>query len=626
MFANVNCSAIGLCNDTSIDEIARKRICFGLPCAIIEGTLNVGQCQGVESIAPSSLSFPEPVRIQNIKLTPRSVELNGENARLCFTINELDVTLGVALNLNTTGTNLTDTRVGIHNVNPILDGPREACVSAKINLRSSTPVTELKIETPSNAPFVSDDMIRAASSRLRIDGITGYPAADIAAVQNEIAPVIFQPLRDTVETAVKDALGQVFQTQINAIAGAGSKQSMSVESSSMMSEFGISNFMVTDQLAITECAALSAAGRPIPPDHACIGLNDIFEGPITTAYKGRLSSEIQSLNRASRGLNVTSESIKQRLIALREVVLARRTEFLDGTETPEELQTRNEWTLLDANLDINDYLNPIVEQISTNQLRSQLPSMLEIHNSISSDGLGRDLAIALPGVCTDRASPHANRSIPNCPVQVYADLNEFNILLQRMWESGRLCQSGSGRFRQDRDEYNQPKYNEEGAPVGTGGCAIESDGMLCYMKAPPQLSWDTATRKYKTKVSLESCYRGPAFLGLGRFGGDFDINMAFSPAACDNGDFCVQNPDVNWNVVPGSGRFALRESSLFHEVVNQGLNDAIVGSLSNGMRLPLSSGTGPLGLSPLVSEGRVDAGPGYFGACLKPKEGSAVPE
>ncbi len=396
------------------------------------------------------------------------------------------------------------------------------------------------------------------------------------------------------------------------IAQSAQAQSASLDSSSLMSEFGVANITPMQQLALLECAAMSAAGRPIPPRHACIGLPTTFDGPITTQSRPNPGFELMVLSRDILGRNVTSERIKQRLMAIREDFLNRQPRLLTGEETPEDLVRRRAWERADAQREIDQFITPMIEHISANQLTDQMPSILEIHNSVSSTG------IALRGVCTQRSSPHENRSIPNCPVQVYADLNEFNNLLAEMWESGRLCTSGRGRFRPER-ENGERKYGEGVIPLGTGGCAIEAEGMKCYIKSPPRLSWDTATRKYNTSIALESCYHADS-PGYGRLSADFNFNMSFSPSVCGNGDFCVTNPDVSWSVVTGTFRSDRINLGAFVGIDTNVLGDGMVSTLSNGFRLPLSSGAGPLAQLPLEADGRFDAGSGFFGACLRPRQ------
>ena len=182
-----------------------------------------------------------------------------------------------------------------------------------------------------------------------------------------------------------------------------------------------------------------------------------------------------------------------------------------------------------------------------------------------------------------------------------------------------MCMKGRGRFSPAMTN-GAPVYDSEGAPVAQDGCYLEAAGMGCYIKAPPQIKFDQATKKYKTSVNLENCFRGPVVFGQGRFGGDFNIDLAYKPTACNNGDFCVKDAEAKWSVVPGSERYALRPTSYLHDIVTDKISEAINGAIGNSLRIPLSQGVGPLANFPLESEGRVDAGPGYFGVCMQPRD------
>jgi hypothetical protein len=105
--------------------------------------------------------------------------------------------------------------------------------------------------------------------------------------------------------------------------------------------------------------------------------------------------------------------------------------------------------------------------------------------------------------------------------------------------------------------------------------------------------------------------------GQGRIGGDFNLDFSFTPKACNGGDFCMDNPDVNWSVVPGSERFALRPESMLNGLVQSNIQSAINGAIGDTIRIPMATSVGPLASVPLEAEGRVDTGPGFFGACLR---------
>ncbi len=612
LFANINCREPGLCGKSDLNAEVRERMCFKLPCPLFEGTLHVGKCDSALNIYPNQISFPAPVKINKIRLTPTKVEFSGNRASLCFTISELDLSLGVRLGLDTRETRLPDNGINIGNVNPVLDGPREVCMTANVNVGAATPVTNLVVSPQGGTPFISDDMIRTAARNLNITGLSGYPADQLERIKGEIVPVIVQPLRDTVEEAVKTSLGSVFEQEINRLAGqTGGSNSHLVSSQNLSSELGIGNLQIRNQLAITECAALKGALQPIPQNHACVGL-PFFNSTITPEnFRSPLINELMELKRLADTMQLTSESVKQRLIALKDLTRRQHDEFARPDDPPHFVRARRQ--ALEDN--IREFIDPIVDRISRNQLESQVFNFIEIQNQLQG-GASRNVGVSVPDICSDtRPSPHARREMRNCPVQAYIDLNEMNQVLDRLWRAGRLCQQGRGPYVPTL-ENGQQKYETEGKPVGSG-CYMEVSGMGCYLNNAPQINYDARTRKYKTSINLKACYRGPVIFGQGRVGGDFNIDFSFTPKACNGGDFCMDNPSVNWKVVPGSERFALRPNSMFNSIVNETIQSSINNALSDTIRLPMASGVGPLANIPLEAEGRIDQGPGFFGACLK---------
>lgn len=613
LFADINCSEPGLCGKSDLNAEVRERICFKLPCPIFEGTLNVGKCDSALNIFPNSISFPEPVKINKIALTPTSVDFTDGKAKLCFRINELDLSLGVRLGLDTRGTRLPDNGIGIGNVHPVLDGPRNVCMRANVNVTSGTPVSNLEVIPEEGKPFISDEMIRTASRGLNITGLSGYPANQLDRIKGEIVPVIVQPLRDTVEDAVKTSLATVFEQEINKLVGQtrGSSSHL-VSSQNLSTELGIGNLAIRNKLAITECAAIKGALQTIPPKHPCLDIPRWDGSPTTPEnFSSPLINELMDLKRIADTAQITSESVKQRLIALKDLIRRQHDEFARPDDPPHFVEGRKE--ALENN--IKEFIDPIVDRISRNQLDGQVFNFIEIQNQLQG-GASRNVGVSVPDICSDtRPSPHARREMRNCPVQAYVDLNEMNQVLDRLWKAGRLCQQGRGPFVPTL-EHGQQKYDTEGKPEGSG-CYMEVSGMGCYLNNAPQINYDARTRKYKTSINLKACYRGPVMFGQGRVGGDFNIDFSFTPKACNGGDFCMDNPKVDWKVVPGSERFALRPSSMLNSIVNETIQSSINNALSDTIRLPLASGVGPLATVPLEAEGRIDQGPGFFGACLK---------
>ncbi len=623
LFANINCSDRGLCGRADLNAQVRELMCFRLPCSLFEGTLHTGSCGSTTYMYPNEVSFPTPITIQKIRMTPTRVEFSGNRANLCFNINELSLNMSVRLGLDTRGTQIPDNALNVGNINPLLDGPRNVCVTADVNIGAANPVSNLVVTSPDGTPFISDEMIRSASRGLTISGLSGYPADQIERIKAELVPVIVQPLRDTVEDSIRKSLADVFQTQINTLASQGTGSSSHlVSGQNLASELGLGNLQIRDRVSILECAVLKNSSKPIPPDHACVGL-PYYGGPITPEnFSSPTINELMNLRDTARNAQITSESLKQRLLALKPLMLDEPMYGDDPNDHSDFAQRSRVAHRQNIQQDIAEYIDPIVDSISTNQLNSQIFNFVEIQNQLS-NGSSRNVGVSIPEICSDRnPSPHARREMRNCPIQAYVDLNEFNQVLSRMWSAGRLCQQGRGAYVPTL-EGGQQKYDPEGKPIGSG-CYMEVGGMGCYMNNPPQIRYDARTRKYKTSIHLKACYRPPAFLGIGRFGGDFNIDFSFSPKACNGGDFCMDKPDVNWSVVPGTERFSLRPGGFLTGIVTEGIQSAVNGAISNTIRIPLTSNVGPLAGIPLEAEGRTDSGPGFFGACLRLRSTSGV--
>lgn len=624
-FTNIDCNAKDLCSNPDYSQSVREKICFKLPCAIFEGDQQVGKCNGTSDLYPKHISFPGPVDIENIDLTPTKVEYKNNVANLCFRVNALSLHMSTKLDFDISGTDLKDRSIEVSNINPTLDGPREICMSADIRLGTSNPISNIKLIPQGNSPFVSDDMIRAASRNLVIKGLSGYRPEDLAAIQSEVVPALVHPMRESIEKAVQDSLSKVFNDQIQqTLAPISNGQTMTVDSSNFMKELGVNNMMVKNQLALVECAHIKAAKKEIPSNHACVGMKDRFGGIITPENLDTSSNiERSVLISMIKGKNITSENVKQRLIALKDLMREEKvSDFFTNGASPEEIADLEEWHKEMFEQNIRDDIDPLIEEINENQLKDQMYSVIGIQNNLN-PGISNSIGLVLPEICTPQPSPHAGRKMNGCPIQVYADLIEFNKVLHKMWDSGRLCTGGQGEFRPKLDENGRDAYNSEGRPLANGGCEMTISGMTCYVKHPPQLKYDSKNKKYKIDLSLKSCYRGPVIFGIGKFGGDFNINLDFKPKACSNGDFCMDQVNAKWSVVPGTERFDLRESSWFDKLIKEKIDDALKNSIKETIRIPMASGVGPLGNVPLQAEGRVDSGPGYFGVCLEISEGAS---
>lgn len=623
-FKNITCEEKDLCSNPSHPQSLREKVCFKLPCGILEGDQQVGKCGNTLNIFPTEIGFPTPIDITKFNFSPTKVEYKNNKANLCFNISELEINMSTRLAFDTKGTELKDKAIEIRNINPKLDAPRELCVSVDINLGTANPISNLKLNLQGNRPLISEDIIRNAAKDLEISGLSGYKPEDLKAIQSEVVPALFYPIRESIEKGITTSLEKVFNDKIQStLAPILTSQSTMVDSSSFMSELGISNMQVKNQLAKVECAQLKAAGRQIPSNHACIGLPHFPEPTVTPDTDFTPSFERSKLISLMRGGNVTSENVKQRLTALRELILVEKMPsiFTDG-RTPEEIAETWEWYKETLERDVKEDIDPLIASIEKAQLESKMYDVIGIQNQLN-PGMSNSLGIIIPDICTEKPSPHAGKKMQGCPISVYADLVEFNQVLKKMWESGRLCMHGAGEFRPKLDAAGKPAYDPEGKPLANSGCRMDIEGMSCYVKNPPQLKYDNKTKKYKVDLALKSCFRGPVIFGLGKFGGDFNIDFSFKPTACSNGDFCMDKPEANWSIVPGSERFSLQESSFFDKIIKDKINDAVQNAVKDTIRIPMAGGVGPLGNIPLQAEGRVDTGPGYFGVCLEPaKAGS----
>lgn len=140
--------------------------------------------------------------------------------------------------------------------------------------------------------------------------------------------------------------------------------------------------------------------------------------------------------------------------------------------------------------------------------------------------------------------------------------------------------------------------------------------MRCYLNGAPKIVFDGSRNGYKVLLNTKDCFRGSVALGQGKIGGDINFEIAFTPTICGGGDFCLSKPDAQWNVVPNSARFALRESSFLNGMVKKTIDGKLNQMIGETIRIPLMGGTGMMANLPVIPEGRVDTGDGFFGACL----------
>jgi hypothetical protein len=262
---------------------------------------------------------------------------------------------------------------------------------------------------------------------------------------------------------------------------------------------------------------------------------------------------------------------------------------------------------------------PLITEIEATQSTSTLMKGIELVGKLSEDAQV-NFGFCVPDICDQKKpSTHEGRVIPNCPVQAYIDINELNHLLKAMYDSGRLCHKGKGDFTPEKNARGEIVRNR-GMAQGEG-CffAIEEDpdGLRCYLNGPPTLKFDEKTKRYNVSLRTKDCFRGGAFVGLGKIGGDIDFKIGFTPTICNGTDFCLENGEADWSVVPGTAKYALRDSSWLHGIVKKKIDSTLNEMVSSSLRFPLTSGQGPLSQIPVIPDGRVDVGDGFFGACLK---------
>lgn len=589
-FKDIDCLDTKLCESPDTPENVRNELCLSFPCSMLVGSQKMGQCPSKAVGRPTTVHYPEPIGVKALEMTPTKVTAENNILKACFTIEKLDLTAGVDLEFAKDPV-VNYENLGIGKLHLELDGKREVCMSAKFDLSNPAPISDIKFERM-NGNFVSDAMISKALNGSEIHGLTGYTPATLNVLKYSIAPPIARYFRPTLEDAVQKALATSFQTQVSTyITKLNSPSTVNTASNSMISEMGVANIAVRKYVDQMECSLMKLEKKPIPTDPCGPKAKDIPK-PEKAAQTLR--------EQMDRYEQVTSESIRAQVAGFQDRMKALGLEKL-----------------------YNNQLKPIEKKISDAQLKTNVINGVQIVGSIGKSESMNGVGIALPDICDiTNPSPHADKSIPNCPIQTYIDINELNRLMDAMYKSGRLCHTGKGDYVPELNNKGEIVRNDDGSPRGTG-CffAIEEDkdGMRCFLNGAPQLKYDEKTKGYAISLKTKECFRGAVILGQGKVGGDINFDIGYTPSICGNGDFCLQDGVAQWNVVPGTARYALKDSSWLNGIVKGTVDKKLKEIISQTIRIPLSSGEGPMSKIPLEAEGRIDKGPGYFGACLKPK-------
>lgn len=594
-FKNIDCKNALLCSDPAVSDEVKSELCVSLPCSMILGSQQMDKCPSKSVARPSMVHFSEPIGLKALEMTPTSITSKDNTLRACFTVEKLEITAGVDLEFAKDPV-VQYEKLGIGNLKIDLDSKREICMSTKIDVTSDKPVSEIKFEQM-NGNFISDGMLNKALSGSELHGLSGYSPATLSILKMTALPPIARYFRPTLEEAVQKSLATTFETKISdyvkEFSSKKSPSTIATPTNSVLSEMGVGNLVVKKYVDLLECSVLKYQQKQIPSEHACL----------STVYPGKKNpmklKEIPTPQEAHAKLrdsmnkneNVTSEALKGRLLEL--------------------------------DKDMNGSLRPIIDRIANAQLKSTLLNGVQIMTNVGSGNSLTGIGVALPDICDVlNPSTHAGRSIPNCPIQTYVDIEELNKLLGVMYKTGRLCNKGSGDYIPELNSKGEQVRNSDGSPRGSG-CLMaveeDEDGFRCFLNGAPKLNFDSKTGGYKINLSMKECFRGPVMLGQGKVAGDINFEIGYTPTICGQGDFCLENGQAEWSVVPGTARYALKESSFFNGIVRRTVDKKLNEVIGQTVKLPLSSGEGPMSKIPLEAEGRIDKGPGFFGACLKPK-------
>ncbi|MAZ47896.1 MAG: hypothetical protein CME65_04995 [Halobacteriovoraceae bacterium] len=595
-FANVDCHNPKFCSDPEISADVKAEVCTRFPCTFL--VADIADCRPSDAMGMPTLMHYEPVAVKDIDLSivEGTQSLSGNVLRTCLNVNRMRVETGVQIEFEPIESVDFD-NIGLTNLVVELNSPRQICVSATIDLNSPELITDFTVERRNGEEFVSNAMINQTSEGAEVIGLEGYPDDVIATLQTMVLPTLLRHFRPTIEAAIEDVLGTTTESWIQLglepfRPASGSSVDIDTASNSFISELGISNMMVGKYVDLLDCAIMKEQEVRIPGDSPCFK-EDVYPfGGDSLSYR-----EIPSIRRAIERLseqfelyeNITSESLRERLEGFRE-------------RMQEAGESRR----------YNSQIAPLISQISNNQTRMGLQSGIQLLGNLGADNLTPSLSVAAPDICDElNPSPHSNRSMNNCPIQAYIDLDEVNRLFDNMFESGRLCHSGRGEF-----QLGNPPLRR-GRPNATG-CLMrmeeKEDGMSCYLDGAPQLEYNSQTGGYNIILNTRGCYRGAQILGLGRIGGDLNFSISYTPDVCSNNQLCLTDGENDWTVTPGTERFALRDRSILSGMVRRTINKQLSEMLPSERELP-----GLPNMSPIEFEGRLDMGPGYFGACLQPR-------
>ncbi|HXH31792.1 MAG TPA: hypothetical protein VNJ01_13345 [Bacteriovoracaceae bacterium] len=637
------CEEKDICsNKEKYGQKVQDRLCLNLPCDIFEGDFNQGACgQGankVKDIHFTKLAFPGKFVLGRPNFVPTSSDYDkttGET-KLCFDVKDFSVNLNVQLTMNTLFPPLT-----LRNINPKIGGPgdepRKMCVTAKIGANGK-PVSDLKI---TGDPLLSDQMILNTVGAVKIDALPSFDMEKLETSKGEILTVIAHSLKDSLNEEVnlilEKELSEQIERTVNPFLTGGS---VTVDGKSLMNKMSLPNVKALESVAKIECSMFLGAGDPIPAH-----CKDVKGFPASALDNiNRVYSEISALEILLRQSTVVDEDIINRLAAL---LGKNPSEVLDSTSTfscPADAEVKPVVCRLKTDIKKDDNpriseerkkqshdffegiqkrniaefpnrLRKLASAVKAKQDSLSMGNVVQIVNNINDGKLGSSFGLTFPELCDPKPSAHADKKMAGCPVQVYADIEEFGKVLARMWETGQLCESGSG------------KYVPNSSGGAKSGCYINMNGMSCYIDAAPKIKYVPKIvgkgkkardlGKYELTLPLKACYKSALFGLLYKFGVSMpDLKMSFRPKEC-NGDLCLT--DVQGN----PGTLTEKKDDLTGGWKATKIEDGIMSSIMKelpkyvmeNIKLPLAS---TLGFP--VQTKKVDTGVGYLGVCLEPKK------
>lgn len=610
-FASINCESSKLCMKEDLNPNVRKMICFHLACPVIAGN-NRDQCSDEAEIPFTSIDFPNPLKINDFKFEiSKKVEIKNGVLEGCLKVKRLAVEVGARMNFDPSGTNLSDRSVLIQNIKPQFnesEPPREVCYKGNVDLGSTTPLQGLTIEVMGDEPFISNQMLVDASKDLNISGLSGYSPETVADLQGE-AYRLFHPVREPVEEGIREALSEVLEETLSetmteySASRKPTEKSSYIDGRSFMSELSFHNSEASRRFKELECSQLYFDNT------YRLSIDEYRDHPSTAHCRGdesiRVSTREEDRRRMLDSLanfveqnSITSESLRRKLVNFKDLLENEYAYHGFPQFKPDNFDSNHRKKMERL---YEQRVLPIIAKIEANQAERDLPLLIGKVLNDPNPQTGLEFGASLPELCNELgSSPLANRRMKNCPIQVYADLNQFNGLLKKFWENGQICQEGSGRE-----------------------CKYVMGDVTCILGDAPSLK--SVSSRFEITIPMHNCSRSAL---LGGFRGKMDFKLSFIPKACHNGDFCLDDPipDVKLyeSTVGGALRTPENGGLGFREMVLDRMRGAILGAATSFTRIPFASAvSGPMAQIPLRAQGQVDVGNGFFGVCLEPDNNKA---